>query len=141
MSETLNEQSQVIEKWVKENAIPIQHVESGNGFGDMQPLKRIRRDVKVAGLGEATHGTREFQQFKHRMLEFLVTEMGFTVFTIESSSAAGAAINEYIVSGAGDLETALSNQGYLAWDTEEFKDMLRWMREYNVRVPVEKKIH
>jgi erythromycin esterase-like protein len=31
-------------------------------------------------MAEVTHGTHEFFQLKHSMLEFLVNEMGFTVF-------------------------------------------------------------
>src|SRR5689334_16326919 len=56
--------------WLKQHAITIKSVEAGNGFDDLQPLKRVLADVRVVGLGEATHGTREFFQFKHRMVEF-----------------------------------------------------------------------
>src|SRR5262245_38032425 len=48
--------------WLKKNAIPIKSVEAGNGFADLQPLKRILADTSVVGLGEATHGAREFFQ-------------------------------------------------------------------------------
>ena len=49
----------------------------------MQPLKAIIGPARVVALGEATHGTREFFQLKHRMLEFLVTEMGFNIFPLK----------------------------------------------------------
>ena len=71
--------------WLNERAIPLVSVKAGAGFDDLQPLKSVLKDVRVIGLGEATHGTREFFQFKHRMLEFLVQEMGYTVFAIEAS--------------------------------------------------------
>lgn len=51
----------------------------------MQPLKKVVGDARIVALGEATHGSREFFQLKHRMLEFLATLMGFTIFTIEAS--------------------------------------------------------
>jgi len=35
-------------------------------------------------LGEATHGTRELFQLKHRLLEPCVSELGFTVLGIEN---------------------------------------------------------
>lgn len=87
--------------WIQENAIPISHVEAGKGFDDLQPLKEILKDVKVVGLGEATHGTREFFQIKHRLLEFLVTEMGFTGFALEAPYYASqpiSNINKYPIS-------------------------------------------
>ena len=61
--------------WLGENAIPVKSVVAGNGFDDLQPLKDILKDVRLVGLGEATHGTREFFQFKHRLLEFLAQEI------------------------------------------------------------------
>src|SRR5215467_5188747 len=45
--------------WLKENAVPLKTVEAGNGFDDLQPLKRVLKDVRFVALGEATHGTRE----------------------------------------------------------------------------------
>jgi erythromycin esterase len=73
---------------LKENGVSIKTVEAGNGFADLLSLKRVFKDVHYVGLGEETHGTREFFQFKHRMLEFLVQEMGFRVFAIEASYSA-----------------------------------------------------
>ena len=131
---------QEVLSWIKQNAIPIRHIEAGNGFSDLQPLKQVLKDVKVVGLGEATHGTREFFQFKHRFLEFLVKEMGYTVFTLEASYSASLPINEYVLYGKGDLATVLTGQGYSPWDTEEFTELINWMRSYNLTVPDNKKI-
>jgi erythromycin esterase len=136
----LQEHEEVIVAWLRQNALPIRHVEAGTGFADLQPLKHILRDVRIVGLGEATHGTREFFQFKHRLVEFLVTEMNFTIFALEASHSASQPINEYILHGKGDRATVLSGQGYVPWDTEEFSVMLDWMRDYNQRVPEERKV-
>jgi erythromycin esterase len=126
--------------WIQENAVPIRHIEAGNDFDDLQPLKQILKDVKVVGLGEATHGTREFFQFKHRLFELLVKEMDYTVFAIESSYTACKAINDYVLYGIGDKEAVLTSQGYSPWDTEEHADLIDWMRNYNQSVTEEKKV-
>jgi erythromycin esterase len=104
--------------WLRENAVPLKTVEAGNGFDDLQPLKRVLRDVRFVGLGEATHGTREFFQFKHRMVEFLVREMGFRVFAIEASYSACQNINDYVMSKTDDGAKALDSQGFWTWNTE-----------------------
>src|SRR5215831_9958869 len=88
-----------ITSWLQQNSIPVQHLEAGNGFSDLQPLKQILNEVTVVGLGETTHGTREFFQLKHRLVEFLVKEMNFGSFALEASSAACQAINDYILYG------------------------------------------
>jgi erythromycin esterase len=126
--------------WLQKTAIPIKYVQAGNGFTDLQPLKKIFSEVRIVGLGESTHGTREFFQFKHRLFEFLVMELGFTVFTIESGYSGCQDINDYVLYGKGDLKISLASQGYTPWDTEEFTDMLKWMRAYNQSAPVNKKL-
>jgi erythromycin esterase len=126
--------------WLKQNSLTIKSIEAGSGFSDLQPLKKILKDVQVIGLGEATHGTQEFFKFKHRLVEFLVTQMGFTAFAMEASFSDCEPINDYILTGKGDRATVLTNQNYTAWDTEEFSSMLDWMRAYNQKVPDEKKL-
>jgi erythromycin esterase len=133
-------QREAVVKWLKESAIPLRSVTAGSGFADLQPLKHILKDVRVVGLGEATHGAREFFQFKHRMLEFLVREMGFRVFAIEASYAACFNINEYVMGRTDDGAKALDSQGFWTWNTAEVRAMLDWMRAYNKSVPAERRV-
>ena len=132
--------AEAVTAWLKQNSIPIKYIEAGNGFSDIQPLKKILQHVQVIGLGEATHGTHEFYKMKGRLVEFLVTQMGFTAFAIESSFSDCEPINDYLLTGKGDRATGLTNQNYTAWDNDEFSAMLDWMRKYNQKVPDEKKV-
>jgi erythromycin esterase len=125
---------------LKENVVPIKTVEAGSGFADLLPLKRVFKDVQFVGLGEETHGTREFFQFKHRMLEFLVKEMGFRVFAIEASYSACQNINDYVMGTTDDGAKALDSQGFWTWNTEEVRAMIDWMREYNKSVPADGRV-
>ena len=125
--DTLN----AVKRWIKHNAVPLQTVIAGNGFKDLQPLRKIIGSAHLVTLGEATHGTREFFQFKHRMLEFLVNEMGFTVFGIEASMPEAFDINEYVITGKGEPDKALASFYNWVWNTEEVLDMIKWMRSYN----------
>lgn len=131
---------QAVVGWLKASAIPLKTVEAGHGFEDLQPLKRVFKDVRFVALGEATHGTREFFQFKHRMLEFLVREMGFRAFAIEASYSACQNINDYVMGRTDDGAAALDSQGFWTWNTEEVRAMLDWMRAYNKTVPAERRV-
>jgi erythromycin esterase len=131
---------EVVIDWLKENAIPIKGVEAGNGFADLQPLKRILADARVVGLGEATHGTREFFQFKHRMVEFLVREMNFNVFAIEANYAGCLKVNDYVTGGKASRVDALQNLGFPGWQTEEVAALVDWLRAYNQTIPSERKV-
>ncbi len=126
--------------WVRENAIPLETPEAGHGFEDMEPLVAVVGDARIVSLGESTHGSREFFQLKHRMLEFLVERMGFTVFGLEASYANCVAINDYVEHGRGDAAAALHGQGFWTWDTEEVLALIEWMRAYNADPAHERKL-
>jgi erythromycin esterase-like protein len=117
--------------WITTNAVPLTTTEPGRGFDDLQPLKKMIGDARIVALGEATHGTREFFQLKHRMLEFLATEMGFTVFSIEANMTEAYRLNDYVLHGTGDPALLLKGLGFWTWDTEEVLDMIKWMRAFN----------
>ena len=123
--------SSSVTDWIRANAIKLSTVEAGHGFADIQPLKQIIGNARIVSLGEATHGTREFFQLKHRMLEFLATEMGFTIFSIEASMPEAYKLNDYVLNGIGDPATLLRGMYFWTWDTEEVLDMIRWMRSFN----------
>ena len=118
-------------EWVRLNAIRLTTVEAGHGFDDLQPLKRIIGTARMVTLGEATHGSREFFQLKHRLLEFFATEMGFTIFSIEANMPEAYRLNDYVLNGVGDPAQLLRGMYFWTWDTEEVLDMIRWMREFN----------
>jgi erythromycin esterase len=131
---------EAVVEWVTEHALPLTTVEAGSGFEDMEPLVELIGDARIVSLGESTHGSREFFQLKHRMLEFLVERMGFTVFGIEASYPDCVAINEYVEHGVGDPAAALHGQGFWTWDTEEVLALIEWMRVYNADPAHENKL-
>jgi erythromycin esterase len=88
--------------WLRQRAIRFDTPEAGHGFADLQPLKALIGDARIVSLGEQTHGTREFFQMKHRLTEFLASEMGFTLFAIEANMPEAYKVNEYVLTGQGD---------------------------------------
>jgi erythromycin esterase-like protein len=125
------QQSDPTTEWIRANAIRLSTSEAGRGLDDMQALKRLIGNARIVSLGEATHGTREFFQLKHRMLELLATEMGFTIFSIEANMPEAYRLNDYVLTGAGDPAELLHGMYFWTWDTEEVLEMIRWMRAFN----------
>ncbi len=117
--------------WLKANAIPFGTAEAGSGFDDLRPLKEVIGDAHIVSLGEATHGTAEFFRMKHRLVEFLASEMGFTVFAIEASMPEAFRLNDYVLRGEGDPKELLRGMYFWTWNTQEVLDMILWMREFN----------
>jgi erythromycin esterase len=108
--------------WLKANAIPLD---------DLAGLKARVKDARFVAMGEATHATHEFQAIKARVFRMLVEELGFTVFAIESPWATSVDADDYVQGRSDDLDAAVRH-GYNWWRTEEFADLLRWMRSYNL---------
>ena len=120
-----------VTEWVKSNAIRLSTPEAGHGFADMEPLKKVVGNARIVSLGEATHGSREFFQLKHRMVEFLATQMGFTIFSIEANMPEAYKLNDFVLRGEGDPATLIKGMYFWTWDTQEVLDMVLWMREFN----------
>lgn len=103
---------------------------------DLNALKPILKDKEIIGVGEATHGTKEFFEMKHRLFKFLVEEMDFKVFAMEESMSNMELINEYIL---GKDYKLMSNL-LAPWQTKEMMDLINWAKEYNNKVSKENKI-
>jgi erythromycin esterase-like protein len=65
------------------------------------------------------------------MLEFLASEMGFSIFSIEANMPEAYRLNDYVLNGAGDPAQLLKGMYFWTWDTEEVLSMIQWMRAFN----------
>lgn len=117
--------------WIQAHAVPLETAEPGHGFEDLRPLAAMVGDARIVALGESTHGAREMFQMKHRLVEFLVEEMGFNVFAIEASLSDCVPIGDYVATIEGDAAEVLHGQRFWTWDTEEVLALIEWMRRYN----------
>ncbi len=103
--------------WLHTNAITFKTERAESGFDDLQPLKTIIGDAHIVGLGEATHGTAEFFRMKHRLVEFLASEKGFTIFAIEANMPEAYRVNDFVLNGKGDPKALLRGMYFWTWDT------------------------
>src|SRR5262245_58912750 len=130
------ERDEAIIGWLRNKAMPFRTIQPGAADqNDLKPLKKILEGVRVVGVGEATHGTREFILLRHRLLEFLVKEMGFTAVAMEFSVADGFVINDYVLHGRGARQGVIECLKKI-WvtDTEELLAIIDWLREHNSQV-------
>jgi erythromycin esterase len=111
--------------------LPFSTVVAGHGFDDLAGLDRLIGDARIVALGEASHGTAEFFQMKHRLFEYLVERKGFTVFAIEGNWPEAQIADRFIKTGEGGAAVALAAMHFWTWQTEEVSALLHWMRHYN----------
>ncbi|UCH96573.1 MAG: erythromycin esterase family protein [Candidatus Aminicenantes bacterium] len=117
--------------WLRQKVVSFSTCEPGTDYLDLMPLKEMIGNASIVALGEATHGTSEFFKMKHRILEFLVKEMGFNTFAMEAGFAESLRVNRYIQGGQGDPAVVLKGLGYWTWKTQEVLDMIIWMQNHN----------
>ena len=117
--------------WLNKNTISLKYVKAENGLDDLKPLKDLIGNARIVSLGECTHGSSEVFSMKHRMLEYLVKEKGFTIFSIEANMPEAYALNEYIIDGKGDARKLMAGMYFWTWNTQEVLDMIEWMKKYN----------
>ena len=130
-----------IAAWLRRTAVPIEAVDAGRRTGDLAALRSMLDGVRVVGLGEVTHGTKEFYQYKNRLLRHLVSELGFTIVAIEGSYSSAQVVDDYVANGVGDRSAVLAEFGHHAmWDVEEFGAALDWLRAHNQSVPDSAKV-
>jgi erythromycin esterase len=98
--------------------------------GDLEPLRQIVGKASVVGLGEAIHTSGGFYAMKDRVFRFLVEEMGFRAFAMESPWTDADRVSAYVQSCEGSPEDAIKGL-FGVWQSTEVRDLVQWMCEWN----------
>lgn len=101
----------------------------------------IPDDVKVIGFGEATHGNIEFQTLKKNLFQALVRNENVRVFVLEGDFGGAQQINQFILTGSGAAEDAVSALDYSIYKTEQMIEFVQWMHDYNKTVDEREKVY
>jgi len=109
----------------------ISSVEPDSGYLELRFIENYIGNNPIVSVGEATHGSSEFFKIKHKLFKYLVEEKGFTIFALEANMAEAERLNRYIATGEGNPNQLLARLGYWVWNTQEFLDLVIWMKEYN----------
>ncbi len=126
--------------WLRTSVVRFSGTDPGPSDTDLAPFGDMIGNASVVGMGESTHGTREFFRLKHRVFEYLVRNKGFTHFGIEGAWGESSEIDAYVQGGPGDASQLLQRLGFWTWNTEEVRDLIVWMREWNRTAPSNQRV-
>ena len=88
--------------------------------------------ARIVGMGEACYGSRSFFEMRQRIFRYMVEQYGCRAMGVEANLAETADLDRYITTGAGDVsELIKAKTTSWAWRTEELRDLLEWMKNYN----------
>ena len=122
-------------RWVNKNAYELK---SDSTNYDLSFLSKELRGKNVVGLGEASHGTREFYIQKARIIAYLINECDFKLLSFESPHATMVPINTYLQTGEGNLREFMKNM--FLFNTEEIFNLFQRIRQFNKDKALEDKV-
>lgn len=99
-------------------------------------IAKLAASSQIIGVGESTHGTHDFFEFKVKLFIELAKKHSFNTFMLEDSSAACQKLNRYIETGAGDLDKLMSSL-YSVWRVDELKKLVQWLRDNHANYPIQ----
>ncbi len=135
---TVNQQNVVND--INDYAFPLSGSNPNLPFDELSSLNQLG-EARIVGLGEATHGTKEFFEMKDRIFRYLVEEHGFKAIAFEMDFAEALIFNDYVLTGEGNLEKLMKEKMFFwTWQTSEVRDLLEWMKNYNLDKAEEDKI-
>lgn len=101
----------------------------------------ISDNVKLVGLGEASHGASEYQKMKKEVFQTLVENNGCHTFIIEGDFGGSLKVDAYVNGAEVNPEAVIKEIGFGIYRTEEMVDIIEWMRSYNETATAGKEIH
>ncbi|MQA82372.1 MAG: erythromycin esterase family protein [Streptosporangiales bacterium] len=106
---------------------------------DRAPLDRAA-GKRIVGIGEATHGNKEFVEIRLALVQRLVREHGFRTLALEADFGGTATADDYVRNGRGTAERAAKALGFDVYRTRETADLLAWLHEHNAGVPRDEQV-
>jgi erythromycin esterase-like protein len=114
---------------IHDTAIPLREVR------DMEPLIDRLKDARIVMLGEASHGTQEFYEWRRLISAWLITHHGFDFIAVEGDWPPCWELSRYVRGEVeGNAESVL--RGFRRWPTwmwanTEVARLGEWMRSHN----------
>ena len=119
----------------QENEYPIK-IEQVIGFDSIDAssfkeiIQSIGKDATVVGLGEVSHYTKECYDLKRVAITELMKQ-GYAALILEVDFGQALIWNEYVLNGKGNLQNLLETSGWFTYRTQEFKELLEVIKNYN----------
>ncbi len=92
---------------------------------------KVAAEKRIIGLGEVSHYTKECYELKHTMIMELIRQ-GYDGLILEVDFGQALIWNDFVLNGSGNLDTIVAQSGWFTYRTQEFKNLLADIRQYNV---------
>jgi erythromycin esterase len=103
-------------------------------------------NVKYILLGEASHGTSEFYNWRSEISKRLIREKGFSFIAVEGDWPDCYNVNRYVKGmpdsggSAYDVLYSFNRWPTWMWANKEIVDLIEWLRKHNEKLPEDQKV-
>lgn len=122
-------------KWINKHAKPLT---TDTSLSDLTFLSSLLKDNLILGLGEASHGTKEFYDQKKRIIQYLVVNLKYKNLGFEFQDLVIEPVNQYVLNGKGDLKDLM--KGFALYNTTEIYEVFRFIKLYNDKQSLSDKV-
>jgi len=122
-------------EWLCQNSTPFESTNPQSQLSEREKgfLDKIIQSAEVISLGEMTHGSKEVFCSKDRLLRYLIENHGISVVVLEANQGSTCELNDCILSGQGNLASALAKTGFWSIANKETYAFFQWLVKYNSR--------
>lgn len=104
---------------LNDHIYPLENPLPTSSLSDLTPLNKVGNS-KIVAMGEATHGTKEFFQLKHKIFRYLAEKHNFRIFAFEADMGEAIYLNKYVQGGSGDIAQIMADKMHFwTWKTQE----------------------
>ena len=105
------------------------------------PLLDLVGGARIVMIGEASHGTHEFYQYRAEITRRLIIDKGFTAVAAEADWPDAWRVNRFVRGFSDDANAAEALAGFKRfpqwmWRNTVVLDFINWLRERNDHLPV-----
>jgi erythromycin esterase len=112
-------------QWLQANHTKLRSLVVDSDFSDLEPLRTQLAGRRLVLLGESSHGAREFNLAKVRLIKFMHQQLGYGVIAFESSLI-GCALQDRQLQARVD-SVAPATCLFPVWRTEELAELMRYI--------------
>jgi erythromycin esterase len=118
-------------QWLRPRSVAIARSGVISANDDIALLDDLARRVRVLGLGEATHGSREFGDLRLSITRYLVERQKFRLVAMEASASTLDQLSPY-VNGESELTDAMAHLMDSGWiGTRTRRETIEWLHAWN----------
>jgi erythromycin esterase-like protein len=101
------------------------------GYDDLAPLGDIVGEARVVAIGESSHASGGYLQARHRIIRYLVEELGFRAVAFETDWTEAALVAEYVDTCEGDPQEVVIQGMREIWHAPAVRDLVAWLCAFN----------